>query len=416
MREIGFTSGNVIPERGIIRGTSAFVALGDGNPNEMIIRADVFQHVAFENGGGGFPASLMGTISVVRQSFFSAQHDALDRQNYASAPQARPRPPFNPARGRRSGPAVRKEMTVVFEPRSALMVDRAARVAQELGLNIYMVSSGQEWRRPDLAKATGVPFIVPLNFPEVSRMANDDDWNAVTLDQLRAWDWASENAALRQQNLEIALTTFGLDNKANFRRNLRAAIDRGLSEDDALAALTVVPAKLCGLDRQLGTVEAGKIANLTVVSGKGYFDLDGKVKSVWIDGKFYRIDTDETRPAAATATTNAGSRNEWSQRQGQSRCRRPRIGEEARGPFSTGRPRPGRRQHRTQISFSPTPPSGPWPKRPAGKLKALICWFEQWKDYQRRKNRYPSSKNWFKPLISAAKISRPALLTATATA
>ncbi|MGA2541939.1 MAG: amidohydrolase family protein [Verrucomicrobiota bacterium] len=308
MREIGFTSGNVVPETGIIRGTSAFVALCDGNPNNMVIRPDVFQHVAFETGGGGgFPGSLMGTISAVRQSFFSAQHDALDRANYAGAPQARPRPPFNPA-WQALGPALRREMTVVFDPRSALMVDRAARVAQELGLKIYMVSSGQEWRRPDLAKATGVPFIVPLNFPEAPRMPTDDDWNSVTLDQLRAWDWAPQNAALlRQQDLEIALTTFGLDTKANFRRNLRAALDRGLSEDDALAALTTVPAKLCGVDRQLGTVEAGKMANLTVVSDKGYFDLDAKIKSVWIDGKFYRIDTDEISAAAAAGTTNAAT-------------------------------------------------------------------------------------------------------------
>jgi imidazolonepropionase-like amidohydrolase len=313
MREIGFTSGNVVPENGIIRGTGAFVALCDGNPNNMVIRPDVFQHVAFETGGfgggGGFPSSLMGTISVVRQSFFSAQHAALDRQNYASAPPSRPRPPFNPA-WQALGPALRKEMTVVFEPRSALMVDRAWRVGQELGLNVCMLSSGQEWRRPDLAKETGVPFIVPMNFPEAPRMPEDDDWNAIPLDQLRAWDWAPENAAvLRQQGLEIALTTFGLDNKANFRRNLRAALDRGLSEDDALAALTTVPAKLCGVDRQLGTVEAGKMADLTVVSGKGYFDLDAKVESVWIDGKFYRIDTDEgTTNAAGTGGFGRGGR------------------------------------------------------------------------------------------------------------
>ena len=33
-------------------------------------------------------------------------------------------------------------------------------------------------------------------------------------------------------------------------------------DPDALAALTTVPAKLCGVEKQLGTIEAGKIANL----------------------------------------------------------------------------------------------------------------------------------------------------------
>jgi imidazolonepropionase-like amidohydrolase len=304
LREIGFTAGNVVPSRGIIRGTSTFIALSESNPNDAIIRPDVFQHVAFDSQGrfeeaGSYPQSLMGIISVVRQSFFDAQHDALERASYEKAPQGRKRPAFNPA-SQALGPALRKEMPVVFEPRSALMVDRAARVARELGLNFYILASGQEWRRPELAKGAGVPFIVPLNFPELSKMPEDDDWNAITLDQLRVWDWAPEDAAvLRAQNLEVALTTYELDDKSAFHKNLIAALDRGLSENDALAALTTIPAKLCGVAQSLGTVEAGKMANLTIVSGKGYFDPDAKVKEVWIDGRIYRSEAEEPKPETA---------------------------------------------------------------------------------------------------------------------
>ncbi len=173
----------------------------------------------------------MGVIAVVRQSFFDAQHYALDQADY---PAASPRP--QPARRIIIGlealvPASEKKMHVVFEPQDALMVDRAARMAHELNLEFYIVSSGQEWRRPELAKAAGVPFIVPLNFPELPKMPQDDDWEQVTLDELRAWDWAPENpAVLREQGLEIALTTYGLDDKKDFRKNLRLAMDRGLSE------------------------------------------------------------------------------------------------------------------------------------------------------------------------------------------
>src|SRR6185369_3999063 len=60
-----------------------------------------------------------------------------------------------------------------------------------------------------------------------------------------------------QQKLEIALTTYGLSDKKSFRKNLKLALDRGLSEDDALAALTTVPANLCGVEKQLGTIEKG---------------------------------------------------------------------------------------------------------------------------------------------------------------
>jgi imidazolonepropionase-like amidohydrolase len=174
-------------------------------------------------------------------------------------------------------------------------------VGRELGLNFYILASGQEWRRPGLAKGTGAPFIVPLNFPEFTKMPEEDDWNAITLDQLRAWDWAPEDAALlREQNLEVALTTYDLEDKTQFHRNLLSAIDRGFSENDALAALTTVPAKLCGMEQSLGTVEAGKMANLTVISGKGYFDPEAKVKEVWIDGRYYRSET--APPKAETST------------------------------------------------------------------------------------------------------------------
>jgi imidazolonepropionase-like amidohydrolase len=319
LRELGFTAGLIAPSHGIIRGTSAFVALTEENPNTVVIKPDVFQHVAFEtvdSDDAGYPASLMGVIATVRQTFFDAQHyTALARQSGAAT--ARPtqnRREFNPSL-EALAPAVNKTMPVMFEPGSALMDDRAARMAHELGLdNFCIVSCGQEWRRPDLLKVVGqasslpvgstnagkmpapLTFIVPVNFPTLPKLPSDDDWQQITLDQLRAWDWAAENPALlRQQGLTVALTTYGLGDKKDFRKNLRLALDRGLSEDDALAALTTVPAKLCGVENLLGTIEPGKIANLTVVDGKGYFDADAKVREVWIDGRIYRSPADVSK-------------------------------------------------------------------------------------------------------------------------
>ena len=298
LRELGFTAGVVAPAKGIIRGTSALVALVEENPNDVVLKSDVFQHIAFDSRGGedrSYPGSLMGVIATLRQSVFDAQFYALDHADYEKHPQDRIRPEFNPAR-EALAPAINKKIPVVFEPGSALMVDRAVRLSDELGFAPLFVSSGQEWRRPDLAKAAGTTFIVPLNFPELPKLPADSDWDQVSLDQLRAWDWASENPALlRQQGLQIALTTFGLTDKKKFRQNLRLALDRGLSENDALAALTTIPAKLCGVQDRLGTIEPGKLANLTVVDGKGYFDSDAKIKEVWIDGRIYRGPAEEPK-------------------------------------------------------------------------------------------------------------------------
>ncbi len=299
MRELGFTAANVVPDQGIFRGTSAFVALAEPDSTRAILKPDVFQHIAFNNEGGkenAYPESLMGIIATVRQTFFDAQYYALDHADYQKNP-ARKRPAFNPAL-ESLPPTLQKKMRVIFEPESALMNDRAARVAAELNLDFALVSCGQEWRRPDLAKATKAEFIVPLNFPELPKLPDTNDWNQVTLDQLRAWDWAPENAALlRQQGLEIALTTYGLADKKNFRKNLKSSLERGLSEVDALAALTTVPAKMCGMENFLGTIEAGKLANLTVVVGTNYFDPESKVRAVWIEGRHYRALTEETKTA-----------------------------------------------------------------------------------------------------------------------
>ena len=304
-RELGFTAGNIVPEKGIFRGTSVLVALGDVAPNNAVIKEDTFQHVAFETDGGNedaYPRSLMGVIAVVRQTLFDARHYAQDHAHFRLNPEGRKRPEFNASLAALL-PASEGRMAVMFEPGSALMNDRAARVARELGLDFLLVSSGQEWRRPDLARATAAPYIVPLSFPELPKLPDDDDWETVSLDQLRAWDWAPENAALlRQQGLELALTTYGLSDKKNFRKNLRLAMDRGLSEIDALAALTTVPARLCGVADRLGTIEAGKAANLTVVEGDSYFDPENRVREVWIDGRVYRVKPGEDGSADEART------------------------------------------------------------------------------------------------------------------
>ena len=308
LREIGFTAGVIAPGKGIVRGTSALVALSDENPNDAILKADAFQHIAFEThqtGERAYPGSLMGVIASLRQTFFDTQHYAQDRADYFKNPQGRKRPEYNPAL-EALAPVTEKKMRAMFEPGSALMVNRAGQIARELGIDFCVVSCGQEWRRPDLAKETDAAFIVPLNFPSVPKMPTEADWEQVTLDQLRNWDWAAENAAvLRAQGREVALTTYGLADKKRFRQNLRLSLDRGLSENDALAALTTIPAKLCGVENQLGTVETGKLANLTIVEGDGYFNPENKLREVWIDGRIYRVPPEELKPGKTDETKPA---------------------------------------------------------------------------------------------------------------
>lgn len=304
LRELGFTAANLVPSQGIFRGTSALVALAEVDPNEALIRADVAQHVAFDTDASSnraYPRSLMGVISAIRQTFFDAAHYREDFDHYRRNAGHRTRPAFNPALAALE-PFLKRNAPVIFEPGSVLMVARSMALARELDVQAYLVSSGEEWRRPDLVEALDTIFIVPVGFPEVPKMPEEDDWDQVSLDQLRAWDWAPENPALlRDQGQDIAFTLFGLGQKKNFRKNLRLALERGLPETDAVAALTTVPAEICGVSERLGTIEEGKAANLTIVKGDTYFSPDATLEAVWIDGRVYPIkpgekEKDEAKP------------------------------------------------------------------------------------------------------------------------
>ncbi|MFF4258818.1 amidohydrolase family protein [Streptomyces sp. NPDC001663] len=61
---------------------------------------------------------------------------------------------------------------------------------------------------------------------------------------------------------------------------LRALHRGGLSPAQALRTATVLPARLFGLDRDLGTVEEGRLADLTVVDGDPFTDFATLVRTV----------------------------------------------------------------------------------------------------------------------------------------
>jgi imidazolonepropionase-like amidohydrolase len=333
LREIGFTAAHLVPTRGIYRGLSAAVQLGEGSPNELLLRADVAQCVAFAAAGGEdvYPRSLMGIVAAVRQAWFDAQHYAADQADHAKRPGERKRPAFNAALAALQAALVPTNRQAVFvEPGSVLMTDRVRVLAGELGwADRVIVSSGDDWRRPDLAARAGAPFIVPLALPALPKFPDEDAWESVSLDQLRSWDWAPENpAALRRAGREIALTTYSLGDRKEFRKNLRAALDRGLSETDALAALTTIPARLCGLADRLGTLAPGKLANLTVTDSKGYFDPEGKLRAVWIDGRPYEFEP--AKPPVAKADDDKDAKEKADKKKTETReLARKRVAREA---------------------------------------------------------------------------------------
>jgi len=314
LRGAGFTSVHLAAREGIFRGTSAIVALGDGRFNQNLVVPDAAQVVALQPQRSGYPGSLMGAVAVVRQGFLDARwhRDALAA--YAKAPGAAARPGVNVAWDALQ-PAVSGRQPVLFVADDMLMVLRAAGLAREAEVRPIIATAGDEYKRAGEIATAKVDLIVPVNFPEAPEVADEGDAVEVTTQVLRHWQNAPGNpAALARAGVTFALTANGLKDVGRFREQVALAVERGLPADTALAAVTTVPARLLGVGDRLGTIETGRIANLTVVRGGDLFARNSTVTEVWVDGQRYEAPKkpadgkNEGKAAGeAGATTSASS-------------------------------------------------------------------------------------------------------------
>jgi imidazolonepropionase-like amidohydrolase len=196
--------------------------------------------------------------------------------------------PFSPHPGIEALSTVLTEQNsrpIWIESGSCLMTNRAIKMGQKFNLSPVLIATGDEWRRPDLACSNLLSYISPLIFPALANLKEEDDWEQISLDQLRAWDHAPSNPALlAKKTKSLSITTTGT-NFIEFHKNLLQAIERGLTQENALAALTINPAKLLGAEKYAGTLEKGKLANLFIVNGGTYFSKDVSIHSTWIKGR-----------------------------------------------------------------------------------------------------------------------------------
>ena len=289
LRALGFTSALIVPQRGIIKGMSAMVNLSDGKANELLVRAGVAQHIQLrgEYGQEGYPGSLMGIIALIRQALYDADwygkaQDAFEKNPSLTRPEA------NNALAALHD-AVAKKIPFVIETNDELDALRADKIAKEFGLHLIIQGSGKEYRRLDAVKATQRAFVLPINFPETPAVQTPEDALHVSLRDLRYWDEAPENPKrLQEAGVHFALTSASLKDPSTFLANLRKAVERGLSADAALAALTTTPARLFAVDKHVGTLEVGKTANFIVTSGD-LFAEKTIIRESWIDGKRFEI-------------------------------------------------------------------------------------------------------------------------------
>ncbi len=87
---------------------------------------------------------------------------------------------------------------------------------------------------------------------------------------------------------------FASQDARNLRQLAGIAVARGMPWDAALAAITVNPAKIFGVDQELGSLAPGKAADVVLWDGDP-LELRTYPKQVFIDGRVVPVDSHQTR-------------------------------------------------------------------------------------------------------------------------
>ena len=300
-RNAGFTTALTTGRSGIFTGRSAVINLAGEKVSSMVLRSPFAYHVSFVTiGGGQYPASLLGTFSALRQILLDAQRLQELEKAYAANPRGVSRP--EPDRSLTSlYPLINREVPVVFNANREIEIVRALDLAKEFNLRAIIAGGQEAWKVADRLKAQDVPVLLSLNFPKRTAAASPEaDSDSLDLLRFRA-ETPKSAARLAQAGVRFAFQSGGLSSMGDYFTNAGKTIENGLSRDAAVKAMTLSAAQILGVDDRTGSLEPGKIANITAVKGD-LFGKDRFVSHVFVDGKLFEPKEPAKQPAGRTAT------------------------------------------------------------------------------------------------------------------
>ena len=303
VRNAGFTTALIVSREGIFNGQSAIIDLAGDSVGEMTIRPTFAEHFSFTTlRTGAYPTSLMGTFSVLRQMLLDAQRLQILRQAYDKNPRGMKRPEADKSLEALI-PILNRSMPIVFNANTEREIVRSVDLAKEFNLNA-IISGGQEaWKVSDRLKAANIPVLLSLNFPKRTAAASPEaDAEDLELLRLRA-ETPKTAAKLLSAGVKFAFQSGGMTNINDFLTNANKATENGLSKDAAVRAMTLSAAEIFGLDNRLGSIETGKIANLTVSRGD-ILSKDKTITHVVVDGKMFE---QKEKPKTPKPTTVGGA-------------------------------------------------------------------------------------------------------------
>lgn len=262
----------------VVGGTFAALKLHGRCVDDMVIKEPVAMKIAFgENPKGAYgqngrkePYTRMGVASLLRQLLAKTKKYAEDIAAAEKDP-AKTRP-FDPQLEAML-PVIRKEIPLKAHAHKAYDILTALRIAKEFDVNITLDHVTEGHLIVEELKRAGKPLLVGPSLGSKTKI------------ELAEKSFATPGI-LYNAGMEICIITdapviplYYLPLCAGL------AIREGLPEDAAWRAITINPAKVAGIDARVGSLEAGKDADIAVFRGNPLRDIQAKAQQVFVGGE-----------------------------------------------------------------------------------------------------------------------------------
>lgn len=274
-RAEGVTSVLVIGNGGMVSGTAALMDLVEAKQaNEMLRKGPAAMVGTFGNPGSGntnsrgeFWARWRTLMTDVRayQSRRAAYENGATREFLARQEDMEALIPVLAGR-----------LPLLLAADRSTDILEAIAFAREFGIKLWLAGASEGWMVAREIAAANVPVFVGAmnNIPT--------DFSSLGSRQ--------ENAALlRQAGATVILVGNGPGDASSYNvRNIRQeagnAVAYGMSWEDALRAITLVPAEVMGVADRVGSIAVGRDANLAIWTGDP-FEFSSVADRVWVQGK-----------------------------------------------------------------------------------------------------------------------------------
>jgi imidazolonepropionase-like amidohydrolase len=201
------------------------------------------------------PSTRLGTAAVIRGALVDAANYLQRIESEQRKPEDERKPVDRNLKHEALGKVLRREIPWRQHCHRADDIATAIRIADEFGYDLVIDHGTEAYLLADIIAARGIPVIIGPLLTSRSKV------------ELRNRSIANPGR-LARAGVTIAITTDHPVVPINFLAHQAAlSVKEGLDRQAALRALTINPARIVGIDDRLGSIEAGKDADLVIWSG-----------------------------------------------------------------------------------------------------------------------------------------------------